>query len=432
MPSPFVILPRYLWNSVRTYLTIHDLVNLNQSSNYFKYIFREDNWKDTFFNARLDDIALVCDNTSTNYWQTCCKTYIGCTTILEVIEKIGYQRYDKQFKDQYNNGMAKNLRTTYLKIMGHTLDTCHHYQVYFKGKTFIWDGFDVIDNIVPITSPNTITDIKFNCNYKIEFIGTGTIADHKYTIFKRSGIGLSTVNILVPQYMSICNIEFISVQLFLHRQYEPYRGNIYYKPKRVYITDCGFNDAKLQYDKIEYVSISGCTFYNNSNIFMRHTEGNNYEEYCIVFSHCKLYEITGPCFVMITKQKKILIAITNNSFTKCGPLFHLLFGPIFMSPIVFRNNDVYDIPSCGLDGITADIENNTFVNVDKLFDHGQYDSNINIDNSNTFINSDAILPHVSNNFYYVKYDNELIESTFTIRSIALVIYLTICFIFLSS
>ena len=340
MSTSVSILPRFLWNKICIYLTINDLVKLDQSSTYLQSIFKEEDWKDAFLNNRLDDIAVVKNIDTNNYWYNCCTTYIGCTTIKEVFEIIGYQEYNQQFKDQYMDSFAKKLYDAYNNIMAHKNGACDRYQVYFKRKIFKWDGFDIGSDLLSIAHIEQITDIKFSCNYKIELIGSGDITDHNCTIFESYFPIQSSMNILVPQYLSICNIVFNNVSLFLHRDYDFHEGNLYYKPKKVCITDCLFYNGPLQYSKIEYVIVTNCIFY--TNIIMRHTESGNYKEYNITITNNIFHKYIAACIIMITSQKNILIEITNNEFMGCDKLFSLTRGSIYMNPIIFLMLDAVD------------------------------------------------------------------------------------------
>ena len=73
-----------------------------------------------------------------------------------------------------------------------------------------------------------------------------------------------------------------------------------------------------------------------------------------------------------------------------------------------------------------DIEDNAFINVGHLFEQAQSDNNINIDSSNTFENSDAILPYLSDDFYYIKYDRELLMHRFMIKVCVLTASIAFC------
>ena len=393
--KPDRLLPKFLWIKICAYLPISDHINLYLSSRYFSLMFKEDDWKNIFFNNINDDIAVVCNNNSSKFWYTCCTSYIGCDTIMAMLDIIGYRKYDNAFKDWYHGtgilSMIKNNTIhTHNEIYSLKHGEIKHYRVYFKNKTFNWPAFgeDGLD-----LDPDNMIDIKFDCNYKIDLIGTQN--DALQTIFKSDN--LKWMSIIIPRSFTLYNITFDNVRLNFSSRYNVQRS-IYHKARTLYISNCVFY-CSINMDHYEHITITKCKFIGTRTNFLRsdiHNGISNNKSRIMITDN--IYSNNDLSCISIFTLDKTNLTVSDNTFNHCNMIFIYLdkYNPK-INPIIFKNNCVSDVTTLRLNKMTIDLFDNIFVNVAHLYtpnDNNLVISNAQIDNTNKFTNCDVLLPYV--------------------------------------
>ena len=409
------ILPKFLWNDIKSYLPILDAIKLIQSSNQFKSMFTENDWKDIFLNNRPYDIAIVknVDETSPTFWHTCCETYVGCDTIKAMIESIGYQKYDRTFREWYGDGynmVSFKNRINYGgdQTMLYKYGPADHFRVYIKNITLMWDGIDnTVDTIMLNETFGDISleaammtdgrvDIKFNPNYKIEIIGSYYKGEQ--TTFKSTR---QWMNIIIPQYFSISNIIFDNISLDLNSSFINYTMNFYYKKRSVIISNCIFNKHDLSFDYFEDVLITRCRF-DNSRINLIRSKMSDYQfsknKSAIVIQDNIFGNNKASCIVMAMYRSNSTLVVSDNKFICCHSLFSNFerFKPNSVKPVIFRNNYISDVQYLGFDRMTINLQANVFRHVTNLYRNIEFQpiGNMRVDYNNEFTDCDTITPLV--------------------------------------
>ena len=312
-------LPRFLWNSIRTYLSYVDILKLNQADIQFKYIFNEADWKG-IFGTRPSDIAVVKTNTNNNhFWYDACITHTGCNTIKEAMDIIKCER---------NNWPIINWFTVY------------DYRIYFQSGIFNWNS----------------NEIYFNDNYKIELIG----AHDGQTIFRSTD--LAYLRITVGHSLMLSHIQFSNIVVDLCNNHVCRRSKV------INISNCIFDQSSLQYDQVENtpcaITIDNTVFRNNiwciqllfcqksTTIYITNSK----------FDHCDV--IFRNFYVPKTDTKAIVFKGNYVSHIKnCG----LDEMPVDLSANIFSNvSNLYKYgDKSNISNITFD-DTNTFENCDMI------------------------------------------------------------------
>ena len=316
---------------------------------------------------------------------------------MTMLDIIGYRKYDKAFKDWYHGtgilSMFKNntihTHNEFYSLKHHEIK---HYRVYFKNKTFDWPGFgeDGLD-----LDPNNMIDIKFDCNYKIDLIGTQN--DALQTIFKSDNI--KWMSIIIPRSFTLYNITFDNVRLNFSSRYNVQRS-IYHKARTLYISNCVFY-CSINMDHYEHITITKCKFIDTRTNFLCsdiHNGISNNKSRIMITDN--IYSNNDLSCISIFTLDKTNLTVSDNTFSHCNMIFIYLdkYNPK-INPIIFKNNCVSDITTLRLNKMTIDLFDNIFVNVAHLYtpnDNNLAISNAQIDNTNKFTNCDTLLPYVKN------------------------------------
>lgn len=344
LPSPLVIMPKYLWNEIYSYLPYKDHYKLFIVHSNFTLVVLDDLYKDAFMN-RSDSIAIVKtidDNTKMR------------TTILQDQYIVGPTHHDMRLHtkhfwlcallsyDAYDDiNTALDAITASRNISS---DKNIRYKVFMKAGLHYNRKFGLRD---------------FHGIYSIELIGSA-ISITEIT-FGQSVAGHSYSNIVVQMNLSFKNITFRSMRFrfSLSTMYiiEEMKQSKYIPCKAaITIEHCKFIDSTIYMSNVHHIIISNCEF--------------------IVIPNSSTYTITSLASSAVIdinnsldyKQKPYYNMTTNifaNIDTCCKLLLHDRPAEFSFCKNVIKNvKQIMELRNCG--SVNIVMEDNCMNDVDAL------------------------------------------------------------------